>query len=325
MRILSELIPTRGQLLWTIRIAIAIVVLLVILSLIGLPFGITLWSWLQLLAVPTAIGAAVPLLNWLQKKRELDIQHKRAQDAAAIEHQRAQDAALQDYLDQIGKLLLERDTYGQLLIRKREEEQEEEQIEADFISALIRSRTLTLLAILDSDSAINRRKGRVLQFLYESGLIRRPSEGGFVNLYGDAKTDTPLPTTPAQSAADLSRADLHRATLEGANLSGTRLSYAFLTHARLMRADLNDTNLFHTDLSNANLSFADLTGAALTGADLTGADLTGANLTKATVTQAQLDSCKALEDATMTNGQKYEDWRKDIEDNGEHGENGRSS
>src|SRR5215211_5697852 len=41
--------PTRVQVLWTIRVAIVIVVLLGFLTLIGLPFGITLWAWLKLL------------------------------------------------------------------------------------------------------------------------------------------------------------------------------------------------------------------------------------------------------------------------------------
>jgi hypothetical protein len=64
--------PTREQKLWAVRIAIVLVVVLGILTFIGLPFGITLWEWLKLLAVPITVGAAVPLLNWLQKKRELD-------------------------------------------------------------------------------------------------------------------------------------------------------------------------------------------------------------------------------------------------------------
>ena len=37
---------------------------------------------LQALAVPITVGAAVPLLNWLQKKRMLEIENQRAQDEA---------------------------------------------------------------------------------------------------------------------------------------------------------------------------------------------------------------------------------------------------
>jgi hypothetical protein len=87
--------PTREQKLWAVRIVLVLVAVLGILTLIGLPFHITLWDWLQVLAVPITVGAAVPLLNWLQKKRELE-----------VENQRAQDAALQSYVEQIGGLLL---------------------------------------------------------------------------------------------------------------------------------------------------------------------------------------------------------------------------
>src|SRR5687768_18419605 len=57
--------------------------------------GRTVWDVFKVLAVPITVGAAVPLLNWLQKKRELD-----------VADQRAQDDALQAYLDQMAQLML---------------------------------------------------------------------------------------------------------------------------------------------------------------------------------------------------------------------------
>jgi hypothetical protein len=305
---ISELVPdwspTREQKLWAARIIIVLVVVLGILTLISQIFGITVLQWLKVLAVPITVGAAVPLLNWLQKKRELD-----------IEHQRGQDDALQAYLDQMGQLLLQRDGSGKLLIAKRGIGE----FEGDFISALVRSRTLTILAMLDSDRPISRRKGSVLQFLYESGLINKAPET-VVKLQGDAKTGGPLPTTPGQSAADLSRADLRRATLSRADLSGTRLSYAFLSDAKLDNTDLTDINLYHTDLSRADLGSANLRKADLRGADLSGASLYGANLSDANVTQDQLDQAKTLDGAIMPDGQKYEEWLKGKR-SGEDGEN----
>src|SRR5829696_7350676 len=62
--------PTAVQILWAIRIAVAVALVLGVLALIGYSFDITLWDWLRVLAVPVTIGAAVPWLNWLQKKRE---------------------------------------------------------------------------------------------------------------------------------------------------------------------------------------------------------------------------------------------------------------
>ena len=94
--------PAREQALRSIKIAVFVVVallgVLLLLYAISLLFGVKLMNLLKVLAVPITIGAAVPLLNWLQKKRELD-----------VEHQRAQDEALQAYLDQMGQLLLDKD------------------------------------------------------------------------------------------------------------------------------------------------------------------------------------------------------------------------
>ena len=95
--------PTRKHVLSATRITVVVIVgvlgIFVLLYVIGRSikslFGIELISLLRVLAVPITVGAAVPLLNWLQKKRELD-----------VEHQRAQDEALQVYLDQIGQLLV---------------------------------------------------------------------------------------------------------------------------------------------------------------------------------------------------------------------------
>src|SRR5919202_6456594 len=91
---------TRQYVLRMIKTSLVFVVVLLgvllLLHNISPFFHKTDWQLLKVLAVPITIGAAVPLLNWLQKKRELD-----------VEHQRAQDEALQGYLDQISKLLTE--------------------------------------------------------------------------------------------------------------------------------------------------------------------------------------------------------------------------
>ena len=123
--------PAREQALRSIKIAVFVVVallgVLLLLYAISLLFGVKLMNLLKVLAVPITIGAAVPLLNWLQKKRELD-----------VEHQRAQDEALQAYLDQMGQLLLDKDRP----LRRPEEDCE--------VRTLARARTLTILARLDS-------------------------------------------------------------------------------------------------------------------------------------------------------------------------------
>jgi uncharacterized protein YjbI with pentapeptide repeats len=65
------------------------------------------------------------------------------------------------------------------------------------------------------------------------------------------------------------------------------------------------TTCFRADLAEASLR-----GADLSGADRVEADLQGADLLRVNVTDEQLAEVKSLEDTTMPNGQKYEDWLK---------------
>jgi uncharacterized protein YjbI with pentapeptide repeats len=146
--------------------------------------------------------------------------------------------------------------------------------------------------------------------------------------------------------ADLNHAVLQGANLTSANLINAKLSDAYLTSANLSRAALYEANLSRAYMKNANLSRAKLSGADLSGADLQGADLTeakfvppfaaspgmvykesleqlypdlsgadlsGADLSGAVGVSKELleDQAKSLSDATMPNGQKYEEWLKD--------------
>ena len=135
--------PTREQVLWAVRIAIVIGVILGILTLVGLPFGISLWEWVKLLIVPAVIAAGGLWFNQQQKRRELE-----------IADQRAQDEALQAYLDQMSQLLTDK------------ERPLHKALPSDHLSRMARARTLTVLARLDGD-----RKAYVVQFLHESGLL----------------------------------------------------------------------------------------------------------------------------------------------------------
>jgi hypothetical protein len=90
------------------------------------------------------------------------------------------------------------------------------------------------------------------------------------------------------------------------SLKGAFLSEAYLGEAYLSGADLNGARLRGAYLIGAELIDADLGEADLTHADLSEADLTGAR-----VTYEQLAKYRTLENATMLNGQKYEDWLED--------------
>ena len=307
--------PTAAQILWAIRIVVAVVIVLGVLVLIGSSFGITLWDWLRVLAVPVTIGVAVPWLNWLQKERELEVEQKRAADEA-----------LQAYLDQMSQLLTDR---GRPLHRAQP---------GDSLSTVARARTLTVLQRLDPGG-----KRSVLEFLYESRLLDQERavfelesadlmwaflpllKLSGINLSGTVLVEADL------SRVDLSRAILRDAMLNEADVSNTELNEADLSHANLSNTNLNWTFLreaslkyallFGADLSHAWLSDADLEGAHLDNANLRGADLRGANLhnanlrgadlTEATgLTDEQIAAAEFLEGATMPNGQKYEDWIK---------------
>jgi uncharacterized protein YjbI with pentapeptide repeats len=212
----------------------------------------TLWDWLQLFIVPLALAAIGLWFSAQQDAHQQKIEEKRAKSDQHIEEQRAQDAALQAYLDQMSQLLLE----GDLLDSKQDGE----------VRTLARARTLTVLTRLDS-----RRKGSVVQFLYEASLINKEN--------------------PIVSLSDV--------RLSGANLSHLELSDANLSEAELKGANLSDANLSDANLSDAKLDGADLSLANLPGADLSGANLSDANLSDANLSDAKLDGGAVLSLANL--------------------------
>ena len=95
-------------------------------------------------------------------------------------------------------------------------------------------------------------------------------------------------------------------------LTPTNLRGTTLANARLAGAYLGGAKLIAADLSNAQLRDASLIQADLREANLSGADLREANLSNALgISEEELDKqAYSLEDATMPNGQKYEEWLK---------------
>jgi hypothetical protein len=132
------------------------------------------------------------------------------------------------------------------------------------------ARTWTLAALRQLDG---RRKGLLLQFLHEAGLI-----GGLEAAGGAGK----------QAIVGLSGANLRGADLCGANLIGINLCGANLERSKLGGAFLRGADLSGANLRGANLHGADLTGVNLCGANLDNAFLTRANLIRADISQAKL-------------------------------------
>ena len=254
------------------------------------------WDYLELLIVPVALASGVAWLSAAQRKRERETQvaqeerqrvaeEARKQRELEIESQRAQDEALQAYLDQMSQLLIDRD---RPLPRARP---------GDNLSTVARAQTLTVLMRLDGD-----RKGRVVRFLYESGLITAN------RLVLDLK-NADLREVNLQGIF-LAAIHLYRADLSGANLQGASLVGALLERTDLQGANLQEATLHATHLEQANLHGANMEDAILQGAHLGGADLSGADLARALgFTEEELRAhAKSLEGAIMPNGQKYEDW-----------------
>jgi len=183
------------------------------------------------------------------------------------------------------------------------------------VRTVARARTLAILRELH-----DRRKGRVLRFLYEAGLIKRKNP--VVHLQGADLNWADLNWAELAGAnlggvdlrgaglvgADLPGANLIGADLTGANLAAADLGWADLRGACLKRADLREAMLPWADLREADLEWADLRRASLERADLRGADLHGANLGKADLAGAMLSQTNlkgaALHEAIMPDGRK---------------------
>jgi len=276
--------------------------------------GKTLWDWIQLFIIPLVGSVGIYLLNRADRESE----RRRAKENAILEQQRAneraklereiaidrqQEAALQAYLDRMAELLLEK----KLRVSENEE-----------LRNVAKIRTLTVLRGLGP-----RRKGLVLLFLYESGLIGQPPiislaeadlDGAEVNGDGDEVNKVDL------TGVNLVKARLDEAKLDGAVLTRAELTEAWAEGASLIEAVLDMADLVGTNLAGANLAGADLTGADLAGAYLLGANLTDANLaganmtgvlleeavlTGAKVSDEQLLSVMSLRGATMPDGTKH--------------------
>ncbi len=214
----------------------------------------TFWDWLDLLVVPVVLALGGYLFNRYERRRTTEDAEQQRDADRQIADQRAQDDALQAYLDHIGLLLLDKDRP----LRQSKE--------GDDVRTLARARTLTELRRVDGE-----RRGRILEFLNESGLIAKE-----------------------QTVVDLTWANLSEANLIGANLSEANLRMIDLREGILHQADLRGAALSGADMEKADLTSADLTGAELENANLKGALLLGTDLSEALVKDAN------LEDANLT-------------------------
>jgi Pentapeptide repeats (8 copies) len=220
--------PTASQVLWGIRIAIGLIVLLGISSLIGDQYDKTVWDSAQLL-----LTASIPVVIAIVGNRYIQ--------------QRTQDDALQKYLDQMGELLL------------RKENPLRQSKEGEEVRTLARARTLTVLETLQN----RKRKRSLLLFLHEAKLIngKQPVISlAHAELRGAWLWLASLP------GANLTKAHLHEADLHESDLQHVDLSDAVLKRADLRKAKLHRANLHQAYLEGANLEGATVSQEQLNSA-----------------------------------------------------------
>ncbi len=168
-----------------------------------------------------------------------------------------QESTLETYLDRMSGFLLDRN------LSKSQP--------GDQVRALAKAETFITLRRLDPS-----RKGILLEFLYESGLIFRNNV-----------------------IVDLSGADLSEAKITG------EIDTSSARSIDIRGALLWNANLSYAILPGADLEYANLTSADLTGVNLVGANLSNANLTNAILSDTSLDYAN-LKGATMPDGSKHE-------------------
>jgi uncharacterized protein YjbI with pentapeptide repeats len=190
--------------------------------------GMTVRDWLGVLIVPMVL-VGIGLLFDMQ---QADRQRATEKHQQVLAEQRAQDEALQAYVDEVGRLMLEKE------------------LSDPKVKTILRARTITVLGRLDPRGGGLDPSGKtaLVQFLVEAELVQSV-EG----------------TAPVIS---LRGADLRKVYLYDAadNLSHADLRNADLRNAHLSDADLSDANLHRATLSDADLSDADLSNAHLTDA-----------------------------------------------------------
>jgi hypothetical protein len=183
----------------------------------------TLWDWLGLLVIPLALAALGFALSAAQTERDNRRDDARARLDRTLANERAaadrargldqdREEILRTYLGQMSGLLLDRDLGS---ARTGSE-----------AKALAHTLTLSVLPRLDGE-----RKGVVLRFLDEAGLIRGLNPK--IRLWG---------------------ADLRHVTLDGASLDRPALRRADLRHASFRRMVLYAPDFYSSDLRGADFT-----------------------------------------------------------------------
>jgi hypothetical protein len=242
--------------------------------------GKTLWDWLGLAGVIAIPIVLFQFQQQQQKKSDENAQaeKRQAEERAKLEKEIAdtnlREEALQDYIDKIAELLIDKKLKVLLKLLSQGAISKDDP-ELDAALDVARARTLSILRRLDKDVE---RKASVVRFLIDADLIQG------LDLLKDA---------------DLKGVHLSKANLAGADLSGTLLGGAKLLKANLSEANLSSAKLQNAILIGANLEGANLSKAFLLNAQLLGVNLKRTNLWRASFVKANLCNVE-LQDANIS-------------------------
>lgn len=242
------------------------------------PRSKTLWDWLELLIVPTALGVGAVIFQYLENRRERQWREE-------LNQQRIFD----EYMDDISKVLSQQ-----------------------ALDELVDDHKKRLLLSAQTASVLNRllleRKLAILQFLHQANLItvRRPwvtdseerkSGRSIITLRNAILNNVDL--TAVGRYELIYNIDLSESNLRSANMNNTRISDCFLQEAELTRINLQESEIdkhcsFHNaNMEGANLSYSRISGAGFLGCILRTADLRHANIEEAYFGDADLTRIKA--------------------------------
>lgn len=256
--------------------------------------GKTSWDVIQLLLIPLVLAGAGYWFSYTQMQSSLQSSQKQHDTDLQIAADQQRETTLKTSLDDLKDLLLNKSLRASKA--------------GDEVRVVARVEALAALRQLDG-----KRKGQLIQFLFEAGLIivsgNLSKNPGAISLYGANLSDAIL-NNANLAYADLSGADLHGANLSGAdahtsslyfaNLQGANLDHTILIGANLSYADCRSAKLSNANLGGGQLELTHLDGVDLDGADLDGADLLGADLIDADMRATDLRGAN-LSDASLSN------------------------
>jgi len=232
----------------------------------------SLWDWLQLLIVPLALALAAFALNAAQDSRDRQREDQRAARELASSDDRTREDALRSYLQQMSDLITDHALRSRPAVLDRTTDAQ----------ALARTSTLIVLRRLDGE-----RRGLVVQFLFEAGLITATRHWEPIKASECARLDRRSCWRPIALELSRPRVRLDGADLEGAVLRGQTFVSRF-GRCRTCAGGPVGT-IAAADLSGADLRDADLSGIDGRGVDFDGADLRGARLSQATLAGSTFD------------------------------------